>query len=422
MTDPFENYLEEIGRVDKVLKLRPEVRAKLCTPNKIIEVNFPVRRDNGQTENFTGFRVQFNNTLGPYKGGIRFHPDVNLAEVKALAAWMAIKTAVASLPFGGGKGGVIVNPKSLSTKELERLSRAYARAIANDIGPYLDVPAPDVGTTAQIMRWMAEEYIKKSKVPPKARLAKGGKSQKSKVLATFTGKPLDFGGSEGREEATGAGGLYVLTKLAKMLHVPCSMFKVAIQGFGNVGYFFAVLAQKAGFKIIAVSDSTGGALMEKGDWKMEDVLRHKRKTGSVAGFPRSTPITNDQLLITNCDVLVPAALENVIDKNNASRIKAKTILELANGPITPEADLILEKKKVIVVPDVLANCGGVTVSYFEWRQNIINEHWPKDVVLKKLKTKITAAFTDVWKLSREKKLSLRSAAYVFAIQRITKQS
>ncbi len=400
MNNPFENYLIQLKKVGNFPQLEK--------PQKIVEVNFPVQMDNGEVKIFRGFRVQFNNARGPYKGGIRFHPQVDLSEVKALAAWMTIKCAVADIPFGGGKGGVIVDPKKLSEGELERLSRAYVRAIYQDIGPDLDVPAPDVNTNPQIMSWMLAEYRKMSNV----------KTQNSKVLATFTGKPLDGGGSEGRVEATGQGGVFVIASLAQKLKMENSKLKIAVQGFGNVGYNFAKLASEVGFKVIAVSDSKG-AVANKEKLDIEEITAWKKETGSVVGFPGTKNVTNEELLELPVDILVPAALENVINAENAKDIKAKAIIEMANGPITPEADEVLEKRGIISVPDVLANSGGVIVSYFEWRQNRKGERWSKDVVFAKLQEKITRAFEDVWKEAEQKKVSLREAAYALAISRIT---
>jgi len=400
MNNPFENYLIQLKKVGNFPQLEK--------PQKIVEVNFPVQMDNGEVKIFRGFRVQFNNARGPYKGGIRFHPQVDLSEVKALAAWMTIKCAVADIPFGGGKGGVIVDPKKLSEGELERLSRAYVRAIYQDIGPDLDVPAPDVNTNPQIMSWMLAEYRKMSNV----------KTQNSKVLATFTGKPLDGGGSEGRVEATGQGGVFVIASLAQKLKMENSKLKIAVQGFGNVGYNFAKLASEVGFKVIAVSDSKG-AVANKENLDIEEITAWKKETGSVVGFPGTKNVTNEELLELPVDILVPAALENVINAENAKDIKAKAIIEMANGPITPEADEVLEKRGIISVPDVLANSGGVIVSYFEWRQNRKGERWSKEVVFAKLQEKITRAFEDVWKEAEQKKVSLREAAYALAISRIT---
>jgi glutamate dehydrogenase/leucine dehydrogenase len=411
VTDPFNNYLVQLDQVDEILGLDSSLKSLLQKPQKVIEVNFPVKMDSGQVRIFRGFRVQFNNARGPYKGGIRFHPEVNLSEVKALAAWMTIKCAVVDIPFGGGKGGVVVDSKKLSEREVEELSRAYVRTTYQDLGPDRDIPAPDVNTNSKIMAWMVEEYQKLN-------------SKNQKYLATFTGKPVELGGSEGRVEATGAGGVYVLASLAKKLKTQNSKLKVGVQGFGNVGYHFAQLAQKAGFKIIAVSDSKGGAIineklkMKNEKLDIERVAEWKRKTGSVVGFPGTQMITNDQLLITKCDVLVPAALENVINAKNAKKIQAKVVLEMANGPVAPKADKILKEKGILSIPDVLANSGGVTVSYFEWVQNKKGERWSKNKVLSELKDKIARAFNDIWDESKKKKISLRQAAYVLAVSRI----
>lgn len=403
MVDPFQNYLIQLDKAAKILGFGSLKKKRLKTPDKIIKVKFPVRMDNGQSKTFQGFRVQFNNALGPYKGGIRFHPQVSLAEVKALAAWMAIKCAVADLPFGGGKGGVIVDPKKLSSKELERLSRAYVGAIWQNIGPDFDVPAPDVNTNPEIMAWMLAEYEKLI-----------GR----KEPATFTGKPIERGGSQGRVEATGAGGVFVLTALAQKLKIKNEKLKIAVQGFGNVGYFFALLAQQAGFRVVALADSRGGAVMESGQWQMEKVLAHKQKKGSLVGFPGSQPVDQEKFFQLPVDVLVPAALENVITGQNAAQIKAKVIIEMANGPVTPEADKILEKRKIISVPDVLSNSGGVTVSFFEWFQNKKSERWSKAKVMLKLKKKITTAFQAIWQEAKKRKVSLRDAAYILALKRI----
>ncbi|MBL7159531.1 Glu/Leu/Phe/Val dehydrogenase [Candidatus Microgenomates bacterium] len=411
MNDPFKNYLTQIEKADQVLKLDSDVKKQLKTPQNIIDINFPVKMDSGETKNFRGFRVQFNNARGPYKGGIRFHPQVNLAEVKALSAWMTIKCAVANVPFGGGKGGVIVNPKELSEKELESLSRAYIKAIHKDIGPDLDVPAPDVNTNPQIMSWMVDEYEKLV-----------GK----KTPAVITGKPINEGGSEGRTEATGQGGFYILEELVRKLNLKPEKTTIAIQGFGNVGYYFALLAHKAGFKVIVVSDSKGAVLVPDG---LDPIatLNCKKENGQVAGcycigsvcdLSHGKPISNEELLELEVDILVPAALENVITKENADKIKAKAIIELANGPVTPEADKILQNKGIVSVPDVLANSGGVTVSYFEWVQNKKEERWSKEEVNQKLKEKITKAFNDIWNESQKRKITLRDAAYVLAIKRI----
>lgn len=423
MSDPFKNYLAQIEKVDRVLRLEPSLKERLSKPQKTIEVNFPVKMDSGETRVFPGFRVQFNNARGPFKGGIRFHPQVNFSEVKALAAWMMVKCAVANILFGGAKGGVIVDPKKLSEKELERLSRAYVRAIYQNIGPDLDVPAPDVNTNPKIMAWMTDAYASEGKAQSAKR-----KIAKNEILATFTGKPVEKGGLEGRLEATGRGGVAVLTLLAQKLGLKPEKTTVAVQGFGNVGYHFALFARETGFKVVAVSDSQGGIFVPDGLSPLETAECKKRReflagcycVGSVCDLSYGKRVTNEELLELPVDILVPAALENVITKENAGKIRAKAIVEMANGPVTPAADRILKKKGIISVPDVLANSGGVTASYFEWFQNKKNEHWSKEKVNQKLKKKITKAFEDVWKESQKRNVSLRDAAYILAIQRIVR--
>ncbi|HUW24858.1 MAG TPA: Glu/Leu/Phe/Val dehydrogenase [Patescibacteria group bacterium] len=428
MSNPFQNAQEQLDKVAKYLDIRPDVLAILREPQKVLEVSLPVKMDNGEIRIFRGFRSQHNNARGPYKGGIRFHPAVSKEEVMALSMWMTWKCAVAGIPFGGAKGGVAVNPKELSEKELERLSRAYIRAITPLIGSEIDVPAPDVGTGAREMAWMIEEY-KKFKVQ-----SSKFKVEKKEFLAAFTGKPVEKGGSLGRTEATGRGGVYILNELIKKLKIKKA--KIAIQGIGNVGYFFAQLAYEQGYKIVALSDSKGGIeLVQNSKLKVKslnpkEVLAWKEKTGSVVGFPGTETITNCELLIANCDILAPAALENVIDAKNAKKIKAKVIIEMANGPTTPEADDILLKRKVIVVPDILANAGGVTVSFFEWEQNVKDEKWPaftkvtagKEVrgVNERLKAKMIKAFEDVWKMGEQRNVDLRKAAYILAVDRVAK--
>lgn len=379
----------------------------LKSPQRILNVTIPVKMDTGRTKLFQGYRVQFNNARGPYKGGIRFHPHVSLDEVKALSFWMAMKCAVADLPLGGGKGGVIVDPKILSPKELERLSRGYARAIADNIGPAKDVPAPDVNTTGQIMGWMVDEYIK-------SQSKKLTKKETMKLRSTFTGKLISDGGSEGREEATGLGGLYVLqTMLTKMKL--SGKLTVAVQGFGNVGYNIAKFLHEQGFLVVAVSDSKGGIYNKEGLDPVA-VFATKKKTGLLPRFGKV--ITNASLLELPVDVLVPSALESVITKANASKIKARVILEMANGPITADADGTLYKKGIVVIPDVLANSGGVSVSAFEWEQNLKGQHWTKSAVNAKLKMKMERAATDVWVTSKKIKTDLRTAAFVVALGRI----
>ncbi len=402
MSDPFKNSIEQLKKASNVLNLSEETLKGLINPMRVVEVFFPVVMDNGEVKFFTGFRSQHNNTRGPFKGGLRFSPEVSESEVKALSSWMTWKCAVADVPFGGGKGGVIVDTKTLSKGELENLSRSFSRAISDVIGPEKDVPAPDMYTDGQVMEWMNDEYQKITG---------------SKSLATFTGKPLSYGGSEGRTEATGFGGFKILEAVAEKINLVPSETSIAIQGIGNVGFYFAHFAKEAGYKIVALSDSKGAIYSEKGlDPGL--VMEYKKTHGSLSGFPESKDISNEDLLLVSCDVLVPAALENVITEKNAEDIKARVVIEMANGPVDPKADEIFEKRGVIAVPDILSNSGGVTVSYFEWHQNMRNEKWSKEDVLQKLSQKMKIAFDAGWDLSIQKKLYLRTAFYVLAVERV----
>lgn len=430
MLNPFQNAMEQLDEAAKYLGNHKNAQylQMLKQPERILHVSFPVVMDSGKVQVFEGYRVQFNNAKGPYKGGIRFHPQVSMDEVKALSFWMMIKCAVANLPLGGGKGGVTVDPKILSEKELERLSRGYIRAIWRNVGPMVDVPAPDVNTNPKIMAWMIDEYQQQ------VQKFKGLKFKKKElgpeVLATITGKPLDKGGSQGRTEATGMGGMYtlqaVLAKLNPKSQNLNSKLTVAVQGFGNVGYYVAKLLSENGFKVVAVSDSKGGVYVESGV-DVAATLKCKEEKGSLAGcyckggvcdLAYGKQITNEQLLELPVDILIPAALENQINKDNAMRIKARVILEMANGPTTPEADEILHKKGTVVVPDILANAGGVTVSYFEWLQNRKNEKWTKTEVNKKLKVVMNKAVSDVWQIKENKKVTFRVAAFILAVGRV----
>ncbi len=440
MHNPFQNAQEQLGKATKYLKVPADVLRVLREPQKVLEINIPVRMDNGEVRVFRGFRSQHNNALGPYKGGIRFHPGVTKEEVMALSMWMTWKCAVAGIPFGGGKGGVIVNPKELSAGELERLSRGYARLIAPIIGPKIDVPAPDVNTNPQIMEWMVEEYrqwatenfpvhdslrenSRGSHKSSRRSQARTAKILSPTSLAAFTGKPVELGGSLGRTEATGRGGVFILNELSKHLDVSKKELGIAIQGMGNVGCFFAELAVEQGYRIVALSDSKGGIAVrdeKKDGLDPKKVMAWKEKTGSVVGFPGTKTITNEELLELNVEILVPAALENVINEKNAGRIKAVAVIEMANGPTTPEADEILAKNGVVVVPDILANAGGVTVSYFEWEQNMKGEKWTEDKVNDRLKAKMIRAFGEVWDVREKKKLDLRKAAYILAVDKVAK--
>jgi glutamate dehydrogenase/leucine dehydrogenase len=365
-------------------------------------VNIPIAMDDGSIRVFTGYRVQYNDALGPTKGGIRYYPDLSLDEVTALAAWMTWKTAVTGLPLGGGKGGIRCNPKEMSKAELERLTRGYVRALARFIGPFTDVPAPDVYTTAEMMAWIMDEYSEMVGYP---------------AFGVVTGKPLNVGGSHGRNEATSRGVMYTVVEAAKHLDLKLKGATVAVQGYGNVGYHAARLLHKIGCKIIAVSDSKGGILMQKG-LDPEKVSEYKNKTGSVIDYPETSLITNEQLLELECDILVPAALENQITKANATNVKAKIVAEGANGPTTPEADEVLFKKGVFVIPDILANSGGVIVSYFEQVQNQMNYYWTEEEVRNRLKVTITNAFNDVLNVSKQYNVNMRTAAYILAVKRV----
>jgi glutamate dehydrogenase/leucine dehydrogenase len=403
----FDKTCEIIDRIKKVgngADLHYSHIEILKNPNRVIEVSIPIIMDSGELKVFTGFRVQHNDIRGPYKGGLRYHPKVDLDEVSALAFWMTIKCAVADIPYGGAKGGIAVDPKKLSQGELERLTRAYVRAMADFVGPDKDIPAPDVYTTPQIMAWFMDEYSKIKGV---------------NVPAVITGKPVEIGGSLGRDKATAQGGIYVFEHLLKEINFKKKDITIAIQGFGNAGMNFAVLAEKHGYKVVAVSDSQGGIFNPKG-LDIKKVVIHKEKTGTVINFPGAKNITNEKLLELPVFVLVPSALERVITEKNVDRIKAKIVLELANGPVTLEAGEKLFKKGIIVVPDVLANSGGVIVSYFEWVQNLRHFYWDLEKVNDRLKFQIGKAFQAVWKITSENKINMRSAAYIVAITKLSK--
>jgi len=401
--NPYEIFLEQLERASKVLKLKEDIVEMLKHPERVIEVSIPVKMDDGSIKVFTGWRSQHNTALGPTKGGIRYHWNVTKEEVMALSAWMTFKNAVMNLPYGGGKGGIRVNPKEMSEGEIERLSRTYIQRIYKYIGPEEDIPAPDVYTNPQIMAWMMDEY--------------------SKLVGKFspgviTGKPLIVGGSKGRKTATARGGFFVLREALKVKGERFEDMKAAIQGFGNAGSHAAIYLYEAGVKVVAVSDSKGGIFKEDG-LPIPDVVKHKKETRSVIDFPGAKNITNEELLELNVDILVPAALEDVITEENAPRVKARYILELANGPTTPEADEILTSKGVMILPDILANAGGVTVSYFEWVQNLMNYYWEEEEVDQKLDRKMSNAFREVYEASKEFNIDMRRSAYVVALRRIT---
>ncbi len=388
----------------KKLNLGRAVKDILSQPQRLLTVTIPVQMDDGSVRVYTGYRSQHNNALGPYKGGIRFHQDVSLDEVKALSAWMTLKCAVLNIPYGGGKGGVIVNPKELTPGELERLCRGYVRSIAPVLGSETDIPAPDVGTNGQTMAWMMDEY---------AQLINHNQ------FGVITGKPVILGGSRGRVEATSRGCVITIREAARAIGLKLKDATVAVQGFGNVGSIAARLLQvEDGCRVLAVSD-TGGAIYSPRGLDIPAVEAYKACTGSVKDFPGSQSITGEELLALNCDILVPAALENQITGENAGRIKARIVAEGANGPTTPEADRILAAKNILVLPDVLANAGGVTVSYFEWVQNNSGYYWCEDEVNQRLERKMVEAFDEVYSIYKKRKdVDMRGAAYMTAVSRL----
>ena len=403
MNNPFQNAMSQLKRAIAVKNFSGDFLKLLAEPNREIRISIPVMMDDNSIQIFEGYRVQYNNARGPYKGGIRFHQDTDINEVKALAFWMTLKCAVANIPMGGGKGGITVDPKKLSKNELEKLSRGWIKMMAPNVGPQVDVPAPDVNTTPEIMAWMVDEY---SKITGDA------------TNAVITGKPIAIGGSEGRGPATGLGGFYVFDVIKNKLNLPESC-KVIIQGFGNVGGNAAEILEGHGHKIIAISDSKGAILKEDGI-NIKELNEYKKTNGQIAGFPGSKNITNDELLEIECDVLIPAALENQITDKNAEKIKTKLIVELANGPTTPEADDILFSRGIPVVPDILANAGGVTVSTFEWEQNLKKEHWTEIDVFEKLKKIMNEETEIIWNKSKELNTDIRRAAFIVALERIEK--
>lgn len=423
--NPWERARNQLKNAAGKVSLDPMLYQKLLNPDRIIEVSLPMEFDNGEVKVFQGYRVQHNNIRGPYKGGLRYHSNVDMDEVKALAFWMTMKNAVIDVPFGGGKGGIAVDPKTLSEKELENLTRLFVRKIAPVIGPNVDVPAPDLNTNPKIMAWIVDEYEKQLK-------AQNSNLKSNEILGVVTGKPLDKGGSEGRTEATGLGGTYALLSILRKLGKYPKGMTAAIQGFGNVGSFIAKFLQKAGFKIVALSDSRGGIYIPDGIRDIEQIESCKKEKGLLAECYcigsvcdlknieklRGKNIPSEDVLELPVDIIVPAALENVITKDNANKIKAKIILEMANGPTTLEADDVLKRQNAIVIPDILVNSGGVAVSYFEWYQNIHNEKWSKEEVFSKLKEKMEKAADEVFDTSNKHKVSLREAAYIVALERI----
>lgn len=402
MNDPFSNALKQLNEVNELIRIDKNIFAQLQSPQKFLEVAIPVKMDNGSIRVFVGYRSQFNDARGPYKGGIRFHMDVNVSEVKALSAWMTWKTAVVNIPLGGGKGGVIVDARTLSDQELERLSRGYIREIYKFIGPNVDVPAPDVYTDPRIMGWMMDEYEK---------------IVGSHQPGVITGKPLNIGGSEARSYSTAQGAFYVIEEAAKKIGLEKGA-TVAIEGFGNAGAHLASILQKNGYKIVAISDSKGMIVNYMG-LDVEQVKKHKEETGSVVDYSGGEEVDIPHCVAQQADILIPSALENSITSENVDSIKVKLIVEVANGPITPDADAVLAKKNILVVPDILANAGGVVVSYLEQVQNAYGYYWKEDEILKKLEEIMCVAFKDVWKEKMKYNTTMRMGAYALAVERVS---
>ena len=403
--NPFEIARKQVKTACDRLNADPAVYEILKSPQRVLEVTFPVKLDNGTVKTFTGYRSQHNNAVGPYKGGVRFHPNVNLDEVKALSIWMTIKCCVAGIPYGGGKGGITLDPRDYSEAELERISRAYSEAISPLIGEKIDIPAPDVNTNGKIMSWMVDAYenvVKKS------------------ALGVFTGKPVEFGGSLARTEATGYGVNFAAVQALEKLGKDVKGATYAIQGFGNVGYHTGYYAHKAGAKIVAVS-TVDVAIYNENGLDMEALFKEYQANGFItnkAGYGKE--ISNAELLALDVDVLAPCALENQLTSENAGKVRAKIVVEGANGPTTPEADAILRQNGVLVVPDILANCGGVVVSYFEWVQNLQGYYWEFDEVQEKETVVLRRAFRDIWNLAQEYDVDLRTASYMMSIRRVEK--
>ncbi|NLG49620.1 MAG: Glu/Leu/Phe/Val dehydrogenase [Chloroflexi bacterium] len=400
----YEIAVEQFDNTLPYLHLDPGVAEIMRAPKREMTVRFPVQMDDGTIRVFTGYRVQHSTAAGPAKGGIRFHPNVTLDEVKALAMWMTWKCAVVDLPFGGAKGGVVCNPKEMSLRETENLTRRFTTEISGIIGPMADVPAPDVNTNSQTMAWVMDTYAMHTGI------------QSSAIV---TGKPIELGGSQGRTEATGRGVMISALAALQAKGIPIQGARVAVQGFGNVGAISAYLLQDQGAIVVAVSDSRGGIWNPNG-LDVRDVLRYKAETGSVVGYPNTEAISNGDVLIVDCDVLVPAALEGAIHAGNAGQIKAQVIVEGANGPTTPEADEILNGNGRLLIPDILANAGGVTVSYFEWVQDLQSFFWSEAQVNARLQQYMSSAFDQVYAISQREQVSMRTAAYIKAISRVAK--
>jgi len=400
--NPYEIAKFQLRKVADTFAIDPNLVNVLQECKKALVVSVPVSMDDGATRVFQGYRVTHNVARGPSKGGIRYHPDVTLDEVKALAMWMTWKCALSGIPFGGAKGGVVCNPKTMSEGELQRMTRRFTSEIINEIGPEKDIPAPDVGTDGRVMAWIFDTYS----------MNKG-----HSVLGVVTGKPLTIGGSLGREEATARGALYCVREAVRKRQLSLQGTTVAVQGFGNVGSFLAKFLAEDGATVIALSDSTSGLYNPNGI-DVQAAIAHKRETGSLVGFRGAEPISNEELLLLECDVLAPCALEQVITTENADKVKAKIIVEGANGPVTPAADEILEEKGVLVLPDILANAGGVVVSYFEWVQGLQEYFWKEAEVNAKLNDIVTRAFNETWSTMESRSVSMRLAAYGLAVQRV----
>ena len=400
--NPFEIAREQLGRVAEIFGIDDRLVNVLQECKKAVVVSVPVTMDDGTIHAFEGYRVTHNIARGPSKGGIRYHPDVTLDEVKALAMWMTWKCALMNIPFGGAKGGVVCNPKRLSRGELERMTRRYTTEIINEIGPEKDIPAPDVGTDGSVMAWIFDTYS----------MNKG-----HSVLGVVTGKPLNVGGSLGRLEATARGSLYCIQEAVRKKEMSLSNLRVAVQGFGNVGSYLARFLTEEGATVIAISDS-GTGLYNPNGIDVAAAIAHKQETGSLGGLKGAEPISNDELLLLECDVLAPCALEQVITSENAAQVRAQIVCEGANGPITPTADEILDDKGVLVLPDILANAGGVVVSYFEWVQGLQEYFWKEPEVNSKLRDIVTRAFNETWHVYGERQTSMRNAAYGVAVGRV----
>lgn len=417
----FVSTTNQLRDIAKKNNLNKEKLESILPPERLIEIEIPLKRDNGKVELVKGYRCQHSSLLGPYKGGIRFHPDVSVDEIKSLSLWMSLKCALAGIPFGGAKGGVVIDPKTLSESELERLSRGYVIRLFDVIGPHIDIPAPDVNTNPKIIKWMVEEYIS---------IAKKRNVRLKEMHAAFTGKPVELEGLKIREISTGYGGVNILMALLSKLHRKKEGMTVAVQGFGNVGYYFAKHAADSGFRVVSVSDSKGAIINSNNEpLDIDLVMDCKRKQGYLAGcycaggvcdLNRGRVISNEDILRLPVDILVPCALENVINENNMKDIKAKIIVEMANGPVTPKAYEYLSKKGVHIVPDILSNAGGVAASYIEWKQNVEKTYISDDIALSTLKSILSSAFENVWEVSVTNKIPLREAALVLALGRLLK--